>query len=157
MATPKRPIRDVSPNSVSPLGLKAIKIIKRSPTERKREITDIVKALIEPLEIKLSEAVTENDKLKAQMTLVAQEMLRLKAQNEYLTEWNRGQDKHNRSWNLIFKGFTEVQGETDMDCKKRILQTLQYANIFLQPLSIEKAQRRGIKNKHGSRPIIARF
>lgn len=154
METPKRPFNTVSPGTDSPMHLK---IIKRSPSERIKEITDLINERIQPLEEQLSEATIERNDLKQQLGEVLEAMKNLKEENQELKEWNRGQDRHNRSWNLVFRGFTEMQGETPMDCKKRVIQTLQYAKIFLQPLSIEKAKRIGIKNHHNSRPIIVRF
>lgn len=154
MDTPKRTIESVSPNTDSP---PLMKVSKMAPHERTTKIRDIIKEMLEPIESKLLAATNDRDNLRIELKKVLEEVHKLTDENKKLREWNEGQDMHNRSWNLVFKGFTEAPGETPTDCKRRVLQTLKYANIFLQPFSIEKAKRIGVRTRNNNRPIIVRF
>ena len=153
--TGKRFIDMVSPNTDSP---PAYKLKKLTPNlEGHDELAEMVRILIQPLEGQLQGAMDNIETLIKANELSAGEIKRLTKENAILKEKQRGQDKYNRRTNLIFKGFTEIPNETNLDCKKRILHMLQYARIYLSPMSIELASRVGVRQNKRDRPILVRF
>ena len=104
----------------------------------------------------LTELVGE---ISASVTKVVNENVRLCTENEDLKEQLLKLECHQRRDNLIFEGFHEVRGETDLDIYVKLVNAMSNIPEIKNPygVRISRCHRVGRFQKGQTRPIVAHF
>ena len=104
----------------------------------------------------LAELVGE---VSASVTRVLNENSRLNKENEQLQEKLLKLECHQRRDNLIFEGFQEIRGETDLDIYTKIVRAISRIHDIQNPYAvrISRCHRVGPYQKGQTRPVVAHF